>query len=121
MTDIVVKVPRDEVDHFWHELLPSGDREVEEFWHLPAPPRRCGAGDWIWFQVGDQLVARARIDRVHPKASRICELTGRKWKGALVFWAAHDFEKLEHPMPGIPKFTRGVRYREAADDATPST
>lgn len=114
MTDIIVRVPNGEVSHFWEDAEVDDGYEVEEFWQLGAVPQRLSPGDFVWFQIGTELVARACVDRIHAQASQRCASTGRMWRGALIWWKDADFERLAAPVSGIPGFTRGFRYKEEA-------
>jgi len=95
MVDILVRVPRSEVEHFWE---PITSYEVA-WWTLSRCPKRCGVGDVIWFQIEDQIVARAPVTFV-DRDPRECESTGRVWRGVHLGWDGGTLEKLETPATG---------------------
>ena len=104
MTNILVHIPQRELEHFWEETPEAH----EEWWKVSARPRELSPGDFIYFEFGQQLVARARVDRI-VEDELVCQVTGRVWSGVHVVWKAEDFERLEEPQPS-PKVQRGFRY-----------
>jgi hypothetical protein len=118
MTDIIVRVPKKEVEHFWEDTLLA-----YEFWALGRTPVDLKVGNFIWFQIDKQIVARAPVDSIGGSAANnlvdknadtqqsiTCETTGRRYTGCLVFWRSTDFEKLNHPLPGT-NLQRGFCYK----------
>jgi len=106
MSDILVRVPQKEIAHFWEPIFTD---EIA-WWTLPCQPVRCGKGDRIWFQIGDEVVARARISWIEHATKR-CESTGRIWRGVHLGWSGGDLERLEVPREG-KGLTRGFMYYE---------
>lgn len=106
MTDIVVKVPKSEEAHFWEEHDPDSD----EWWTLASKPKHCQEGDFIWFELQGQIVAKAQIEWIDTK-SRHCDATDREWKGVHVGWSSSKFIKLDSPKEGVGVW-RGFRYYE---------
>lgn len=105
MPDIVVRVPKPELEHFWHEP-PAGS---DEFWTLQNTPKKLAIDEHIWFAHDGHLVARAKVSRIES-GEWICSSTGRPWRGCHVAWAASDFQKLEPPIPLARGPVRGFAY-----------
>ncbi len=128
--DIVVRVPKAEVAHFWDD-----HDQPFEFWTLGKTPTRFEAGNFIYFQIDDLIVAKAQVCLVIPKMTErltesctekvvdknlesvntlICESTGRSWTGTQLVWMVQDFIRIDPPIPGTA-VTRGFRYRGTPD------
>lgn len=104
MSDILVRVPKGEVDHFWDEI-PDGN---VAWWTLSSTPRRFETGEHVYFQIGNEVVARARVEEIRVD-ERVCEDTGRTWKGCHLVWSKGALERLPSPCEGT-KLTRGFCY-----------
>ena len=128
--DIVVRVPKSEVAHFWDD-----HDQPFEFWTLGKTPTRFEAGNFIYFQIDDMIVAKAQVCKVISKMDEpqagdgpekivdknlesmntlICESTGRSWTGTHLVWMIQDFTRIDPPIPGTA-VTRGFRYRGTPD------
>lgn len=92
MSDIVVRVPSTEIDHFWEET----GADIE-WWTLARAPKRHGKGDVIFFAIGGNIVAYATTREV--RTGQLHSDDGRDWKGAHVVWSALDFQKYPTPIP----------------------
>jgi hypothetical protein len=103
MTSIVVAVPKAEVDHFW-EPIPEGNIA---WWTLSRKPKRLRVGDYIYFAISNELVAKAVVRELREDR-RVCEATGRTWEGVHVVWNAGDLQKLKDKSAW--KISRGFHY-----------
>lgn len=92
MTDILVRVPRSEIEHFWADH--DGDTE---WWTLGRKPTKFLVGDWVFFALGNEVVAYARDAK--PVSGKLDSDDGRTWFGEHVVWQASKFAKLETPIP----------------------
>lgn len=113
MSDLVVWVPKREIAHFWDET----PADALEWWTLAVRPKRFELGDFIYFQIGAALVARAKVSEIRADV-RTCEATGRVWSGVHLVWRASDFERLETPQPWRVQHTRGYTYYPSAAPAS---
>lgn len=104
MTDILVRVPKREIEHFWEPIGP--DRVA--WWTLSRAPKDCGVGDTIWFQIEDEVVASAKVTFVDTE-ERECDSTGRAWNGVHLGWEGGTLKKLDKARKG-EKLTRGFMY-----------
>ena len=91
MTDILVRVPRSEEEHFWHEPKdwPTG---YIEWWHMGRTPTHFIRGDRIYFALHEDVVAFASRSTVYLRDSN-------QAKGPAILWQAVDFVKLDQPIP----------------------
>jgi len=83
MTDILVRVPRSEEEHFWHEPKdwPTG---YIEWWHMGRTPTHFIRGDRIYFALHEDVVAFASRSTVYLRDSN-------QAKGPAILWPAVDF------------------------------
>lgn len=112
MSDIVVRVPSTEIDHFWEE-----NHATYEWWTLARAPKRHEKGDLIFFAIGGDVVAFALTSEIKTGPAPLHSDDGRVWKGAHVVWSANSFTKLGQPIPltrvGV-QVPRGFAYVERA-------
>lgn len=106
--NILVRVPKSEVEHFWEKFEIEGE-ELDEFWSLSKMPKNALRLEYIYFQIGKEIVARAKICGLAIN-EELCLSTRRSWTGCQVYWHQKDFEKIE-PLPG-KNLTRGFCYLE---------
>ena len=103
--NIIVPVPKSEIDHFWDEPPPGSI----EWWTLPRRPTKLNVGDYIYFAIAGSIVGRARVDELMVREDLVCSATGRHWKGCHVMWRSEDFQRTS--VPGFHlKQTRGFSY-----------
>lgn len=101
---ILVNVPKKEIDHFW-EPVPRGNLV---WWTLPVQPKKFKVGEYLYFQIGSEIVARVQIEEI-SKDDLICDSTKRDWKGVHLCWSGGMLERLENPLPG-ESLRRGFKY-----------
>jgi hypothetical protein len=104
--DILVRVPKKEVAHFWDDA-PS--EATHEFWSLARVPKSLKVHDRIWFQIEDEVVAYAVVSSIAERGTETCLSTHRGWTGCLVYWPVEAFHKLARPQLGH-KIMRGYMY-----------
>ena len=102
--DIIVTVPKSEIEHFWEETDEIFD---QEFWNIGKVPRKLEIGDYIYFVVEGKCVARAKVNHIEDNNEQQCEWTDRFWSGCQIFWNKEDFEEIE---PFEYKGFQGFRY-----------
>lgn len=90
--DILIAVPKKLVDHFWRDYLDEG----EEFWKVHPKPVHVNPGDWLWFKIGNEIVAKAPLLRL--QSGRMDCVSGKSWDGHFVVWDLQKFEKLDKPI-----------------------
>lgn len=100
---IVVWVPKYERGHFWEAV----DPRAYEWWTLAKRPSKLKPKDYIYFQIDDAIVARAKIHEITGD-DRDCETTGRRWRGCHVVWRDQNFEIARRPRG--TRATRGFAY-----------
>jgi len=110
--NILVRVPKASTEHFWEAY--EADYELEEFWNLSKKPKKLKIGDYIYFQIFDKIVAKAKVSRIEV-SDETCLSTERVWSGCQVYWNEEDFERIE-PMTGT-KLTRGFQYIEVQSES----
>ena len=95
MSDILIHVPRGQVDHV---LQDKGDPDVDAHWVLPSFPRRL-AGH-IYLEAEGQIIARALVSSLRKN-------TEGRW---CAWWHGRDLEEPRRwpRAPGGP--ARGFRY-----------
>ncbi len=102
MTDILVRVPMSEADHFWKE----NDATIE-WWTLGRKPAHFLSGDFIFFALGENVVAYAGGQTyLQSGGSLLHSDDGRDWRGEHVVWKAEAFHKIE---PSISLRTIGLQ------------
>lgn len=104
--NILVTVPKSEVEHFWEEPASSGGCEC---WKLSGLPLRTKPGEYIYFAIGGKIVARAPIADMGVMTF-VCDTTGRRWSGPHILWKATEFERVS--APGRFPALRGFCYLE---------
>jgi len=127
MTDIVVTIPKKEMEHVFKdkfddpyipdedELMEyitdeySGDSSdddiFESFWNLSSKPKRLTIGDKIWFIFNGKIVASGKVTAIET-GSQDCCVTGRNWKGCQVYFNDVDTFWKGPKMRGF----QGFRY-----------
>lgn len=109
MTDILVRVPKGETEHFW-EVHYGADIE---WWTLGRKPTRFKDGDLIFFALGDDVVAFAERTKLVSGRILLNSMDGREWWGEHIVWPVDAFHKLNVPVPlhsiGM-KVPRGFGY-----------
>ncbi len=93
MTDILVRVPMSEVDHFWEEA----DAAIE-WWTLGVLPKQFLPGDYIFFALGQHVVAYAAGAVTKSGNFLLRSDDGRDWKGFHIVWDAAVFRRIEPPI-----------------------
>lgn len=104
--NIMVCVPKNQIDHFWNDECPEG---CVENWTLSQRPSKLQPGEFIYFVINRKIVARAEVSGISDQ-SFTCESTGRQWRGFHVQWQPDDFEKFETARTVVDKGFRGFRY-----------
>lgn len=107
MTDIVVRVPKTEVEHFWEEVPGA----TIEWWTLGRRPTRFRQGDFVFFAIGDEVVAC--VSGARHVSGELHSDDGRTWHGEHLVWPPHYFQKFDVPVPLSAtgtKVPRGFAY-----------
>ena len=93
MTDVIVRVPKSEIEHFWEEV--PGARI--EWWTLGRRPTQFLRGDFVFFAIGDEVVACA--SGAYHVSGELHSDDGRTWHGEHLVWPVHYFQKFDRPLP----------------------
>ena len=96
MNNIIVHVPESELDHL---LTDKGAHDRTAWWRVPTCPRRNP--EWIYFESGGEVVARARIMRIREGGP-----DGPGWR---VIWHGDRLEEAARPRAASAP-ARGYRY-----------
>lgn len=102
--DIIVRVPKDQIGHFWEE--PPADAAYE-YWRLPSKPSKTtgASDDRIWFVIDGQIVAAASILGFWDDPE------------IRVFWSVSEFKKLDAPVKAEKVPFRGYLYMPIPPDS----
>lgn len=94
MTDILVRVPSTETEHFWAEHPGA----TKEWWTLGRRPTQFLPGDFVFFALGGHVVAYVG-DHTHHVSGQLDSDDGRTWMGEHIVWNPEAFRKIEPPIP----------------------
>lgn len=102
--DIVVRVPKDQVDHFWNDKA-SGDGQA--YWQMRNSPRYFGHGGTIYFQFGNTIKAKVVC---HTVEYPIWLEDKQQWVSRL-WWDCDAVETLDELLAGL-NVRQGFAYYE---------
>lgn len=96
---IVIRVPKDQRDHLLRDKL-NPENEVA-WWNLPKAPRNLLPNDVIYFQVGDDIIAKTHLAFIHYTDNNV-----------QLFWHPSDGVAFDEPVDGLSGQWRGFRYTD---------
>ena len=104
MADIIVRIPEDQLQHFWND---KGETALTAFWRFPFRPRQAREDeDYIWFVTRAGVVAGAAIYRITDEKIDSPDPSG-KWN---VEWIGNWMVELDPPEASVQFASRGFRY-----------
>lgn len=102
MSDIIVRIPADQLDHFRDDKTAYN----YSFWRLSAKPLRLSVGDYIFFSRPEGVVAGAKVTEITQNVEGTPDRTG-KWN---VAWDGTRTHLFEPPVEDVQFAGRGFRY-----------
>ena len=102
MSDILVRIPKSQLHHFYCEKMES----PIAFWRFAHKPKRLNVGDYIWFTRPDGIVAGAPVLEVTQREIESDDPQGA-WK---IIWQGNTTRVLHPAVRGIQYAQRGYRY-----------
>lgn len=104
--DIVVTIPKSEYTNDDRETKVFEQGGYEQFWQLSMRPKQLNINDRVYFVKYGRVESSMRVTRIETKATALCDVTGRKWSGCLIYLDDLRIENIESV-----KGFQGFRYR----------
>jgi hypothetical protein len=107
MADIIVRIPKDQLHHFFCDKMESRIA----FWRVAHKPKRLEPGDFIWFTRPEGVIAGGEVREVTQREIESDDPQGA-WKA--VWWG--DLTRLlKKPVANIQYAQQGYRYLSAEE------
>lgn len=101
--NIVVHVPKDQLDHFYED----DSEAIEEFWSLKFRPKKLSSGETIYFYNKGKIIGEAIVTRIE-ETDQECFITGQIWSNCQIYWLVETFKYLDQDIS--INLTRGFCY-----------
>lgn len=106
MTDIIVRIPEKQLNHFQDDKLNS---EIA-FWRFANKPKHLEVGDFIWFTRPVGLIGGAKVKEITERdETGFIETLDRVGKWNLL-WEGRRTRIFNTPIPDIQYAQQGYRY-----------
>lgn len=92
MTDIIVRIPAGQIEHFYDDKLYADSA----FWRFNGRPQKLAAGEFIWFTLPEGTKAGAKVEEITDRIMDSTDPSG-KWNVT--------FDALDIPNPSRPSTT----------------
>jgi hypothetical protein len=107
MSDIIVRIPQRQLDHFYYDKMES----PIAFWRFAHKPKQLHAGDFIWFTRPEGVIAGAQVLEVTQREVESDDPQGA-WKAT---WKGNATRLLKATVADIQYAQQGYRYLSAAE------
>lgn len=102
MTDLIIRIPENQMDHFWGDKYNA----PAAFWRFHSRPKQLDEGDFIWFTTPKGVVAGVIVSEITKREIETDDPQGI-WK---VIWKGEHLVEFDPPVAEINYGSQGYRY-----------